>query len=61
MLKISSIEAYKTIHKYDFICISEAYLDSSVAADDKDLSIKGYNLIIADHPSNQKEWCTQLL
>ena len=35
-------------------CISEIYLDSSVAADDKDFSIKGYNLIITNYPSNQK-------
>ena len=51
MLKISSTEAYDTIHKYDLICISEAYLDSSVATDDKDLC-KDYNLIRAHYPSN---------
>lgn len=51
MLKISSTEAYNTIQKYDLICISEAYLDSSVATDDKDLS-KDYNLIRAHYPSN---------
>ena len=51
MLKISSTEAYDTIHKYDLICISEAYLDSSVATDDKDLC-KDCNLIRAHYPSN---------
>ena len=30
MVKLSSIVAYNTIHKYDFICTSETYLDSSV-------------------------------
>ena len=30
MLEKSSIEAYNFIHNYDFICISETYLDSSV-------------------------------
>ena len=29
MVKLSSIAASNTIHKYDFICISETYLDSS--------------------------------
>ena len=43
MLKISLIEAYNTSHKYDFTCISETYLDSTLAADDKDLAIEGYN------------------
>ena len=52
MLKKSSIEVYNTNHKYDFICISETCLDSTVAADEKDLVIEGYNLAHADHSSN---------
>ena len=51
---LSSIAAYNTIHKYDVIWISETYLDSSVRTDDKDILIYGYNLICADHPSNNK-------
>ena len=54
MLKVSSLEAYNTIHKYDFICISETYLDSSICTDNDDLSINGYKLIRADHPSDTK-------
>ena len=54
MVKLPSIAAYNTIHKYDFICVSETYLDSSVRTDDKDILIYGYNLICADHPSNNK-------
>ena len=54
MVKLSSIPAYNTTHKYDFICISETYLDSSVPTDDRDTLINGYNLIRADHPSNNK-------
>ena len=54
MVKLSSIAAYNTIHKYDFICISETYLDSSVPSDDRDTLINGYNLIHADHASNNK-------
>ena len=51
MLKLS---AYNSINKYDFICIGETYLDSSVQSGDRDISITGYNLIHADHPSNNK-------
>ena len=54
MVKSSSIAAYNTIHKYNFICISETYLDSSVPADDRDTLINGHKLIRADHPSNNK-------
>ena len=54
ILKLSSIAAYNCIYKYDFICISETYLDSSVQSDDRDISINGYNLIRADLPSNNK-------
>ena len=42
LLKLSSITAYNTIYKYDFICISETYLDSSAQSDDRDISITGY-------------------
>ena len=54
ILKKSSIEAYNSIHDYEFICISETYLDSSVSLDDKDIAIEGYNIVCADHPSNHK-------
>ena len=54
MLKLSSIAAYSSIHKYDFICVSETYLDSSVQSVDKGISINGHNLICDDHPSNNK-------
>ena len=41
MIKKSLIEAHNSNHKYDFICISETYLDSSVSDDDKELAMKG--------------------
>ena len=40
--------------KYDFICISEKYLDSTISSDNNNLNVSGYNLIRADHPSNSK-------
>ena len=62
MIKKSLIEAYNSNHKYDFICISETYLDSSVSDYDKELAMEGYNFIRADHPSNgKKRWCWYLL
>ena len=54
MLKLSSIAAFNTIHKYDFVYISETYLDSTVCTDDRDILINGYNLVRADHPGNNK-------
>ena len=54
MPKLSSIAAYNSVHKHDFIFISETYLDSSVQSDDRYISFNGYNLIRADHPSNNK-------
>ena len=54
MMKLSSITVYNTIHKYNFICISETYLDSFVCTDDRDILINGYNLIHTDNPRNNK-------
>ena len=54
MVKLSSIAAYNTIHKYDFVYISKPYLDSTVCTDDRDILINSYNLVRADHPSNNK-------
>ena len=52
--KLSLLETYNTFHKYDILCISETYLDSSVSVDDTTLSLPGYNLVRSDHPSNIK-------
>ena len=41
MLILSSVAAYNSIHKYDFICISETYFNFSVQSDDRDISING--------------------
>ena len=47
--KLSLLEAYNTIHKYDILCISETYLDFSVSVDDTTLSLPDYNLVWSDH------------
>ena len=52
--KINLLEVYNTSNKFNVICLSESYLDSSVASDNDDLNIIGYNLYTADHPKNVK-------
>ena len=52
--KVSSLRAYNTLHKFDIICLSETYLDSSISSNDPELLLDGYELIRADHPMNLK-------
>ena len=52
--KVSILEAYNAIHHYDLVCVSETYLYSSILNDEKDILVKGYSLVRADHPSNTK-------
>ena len=52
--KLFLLKAYIAIHKFDIICLSETYLNSSTTSDDDDLAISGYNLIRSDHPSNNE-------
>ena len=51
---MSLLKAYIAIHKFDIICLSETYLDSSTTSLDENVAISGYNLIRSDHPSNSK-------
>ena len=51
--KASLLKAYVVVYKFDMVCISETYLDSSsITSDDGNFEILGYNLIRSDHPSN---------
>ena len=50
--KVLALKAHNSTCKYDFICISETFLDSSFEPDNKDLMLDVYNLIQSDHPSN---------
>ena len=49
------LKAYAAVYKFDIICISETYLDSSTPSDNSDLEISGYTLAYSEHPSNKKE------
>ena len=53
--KSSLLRAYVSVHKFDVICLSETYLDSST--EDESLEISGCYLIRSDHPSNKKRVC----
>ena len=52
--KVFLLQAYMAVHKFDVICISETYLDSSIPSNDSNLEILGYTLICSDHSSNNK-------
>ena len=48
------LKAYIAVHKLKLICLFEADLDTTVASDDKNLEIIGYNVARSDHPANTK-------
>ena len=50
--KLTLIEAYLSVNKFDLVCLSETFLDSTISDDDPRLYLYGYNLIRCDHPSN---------
>ena len=53
-IKMSLLQAYNSMHKFDVICLSENYLDNSYHTADDQLVFPGYNLIRADNPNNIK-------
>ena len=53
--KVSALKDFNTTKNFDFICLSESYLDSTISSDDKNLCLDGYKLISADHPKNIKQ------
>ena len=53
-IKLSPLEGYINVNDTDTICLSETFLHSSITIDDNKLSIPGYSMMRADHPSNIK-------
>ena len=51
--KFTQLEAYISIYKHKFKCLSETYQDSSVP--DSLLEIDGYNLVHADYPKKYQK------
>ena len=54
-IKIPLLESYITVNKFDIMCLSETFLDSSFLNDDPRLNLNGYSPIRADHPSDTKK------
>ena len=52
--KVSLLQALSVTNDCNIICLSETFLDSSISNDDEKINIKGYNLLLADHSSNEK-------
>ena len=50
--KITVLENFVAMYKFDIICISETFLNN--AYEDNDLNLNGYSFLRADHPSNAK-------
>ena len=53
-VKVSLLEAYNAIHKFDIICLSETFLNSSLQNFDDSLVLNGYKPVRADNPSDLK-------
>ena len=52
--KLFLLRAYTAVYKFDVICLSETYLDSTVASADENLEVTNCNLVRSDHPANTK-------
>ena len=52
--KVIFLEVYNTVNRFDKICLSAMYLDSSILYDNYNLVIKGYKLVRVDHPDHIK-------
>ena len=53
-VKVSLLEVYNAIHKFNRIILSETFLNSSFQIDDRTLVLNGYKLVRADNPSDLK-------
>ena len=51
---LSSLQAISVSNNYGLICLSETFLDPSIDSSNERITIKGYNLLPADHPSNRR-------
>ena len=50
--KLTQLKAYISVYKYDFLCLLETYLDTTIP--DNLIGIEGYKFIRADHQNNVK-------
>ena len=54
LTKVALLKAYLSVQRFDIFCISETYLNPSIAEGDDSLRIPGYDLIRSEHPYNNK-------
>ena len=54
-IKLSLLEAYLSVYKFDIVCLSETFLNSSIADNDLRLILNGYDLLRSDNPSDSKK------
>ena len=52
--KVQHLKAYLAVHKFDIVCFSQTYLNSSFPFDDDNLDIQGYIMTRVYHPANSK-------
>ena len=52
--KMLLLKAYNAMCKYNFICLSETYLDYSIPSDHVSVDLEGYKQVRRDHPNNVK-------
>ena len=52
--KVQLLKVFLAVHKFDIVCFSETYLNSSFPFDDDKLDIPGYIIVRANHPVNSK-------
>ena len=53
-VKVQLLKAYLAVHKFDIVCLSETYLNSSFPFDDGNLDRPGCIMVRDDHPANSK-------
>ena len=54
-LKVSLLRAYDAIKKFDVVCLSKTFLDSSNLPDYGNFDPPDYNVVRVDYPSNIKK------
>ena len=57
VMKIYLLSAYISNHNFDILCLRENYNLNYISGNDNNLTIPGYDLYTADHPSNVKYEC----
>ena len=55
MQKSVLLKFFNTTESFDFICLSDSYLNSTILSNDQNLCLDSYKLICSDHPKNIKQ------